>query len=647
MKKLFTFIVLLMILSYSQAQTIVSTTVQNKNALIEEFTGIHCGYCPNGHYYMAQAMAANPGHVYGIAYHQGGYAIPDAGEPDYRTSFGDGMFTLMTFADDVGYPCGMVNRHLFSGYTDVAYTTWPSVCATINTETANANIAIDVDLNFSTRLLTVLVEVYYTSASAATTNYLNVALLQNNVKGIQENYGNYNPTMITPDGKYMHQHMLRHMLTGQWGTAITPTTAGSFYTTTLTYTIPASYTSIPVDLAQLEVVAFVTQSQSEVLNVTAQKVPVALDCGITSISGIGSAICSNTFTPTVTLSNPGNTTLTSATINYQLDAGTVSTYNWTGSLATGATTTLTLPTQTVSTGGSHSFTSYTSNPNGSTDLNTFNDQTVQTFSTFLTAINAPVTQNFGATAWPPTNWTFAGANSWTRNTAYGHTAVGSAFLDWYSIGEGTIDDLILDPMNFAEVINGSVSFWFAHKLYSSSYPDDQLQLDVSTDCGSTWTTLWSQTGTALTNGSALYTTSAYTAPVGTDWAQRTVSLSAYDYTPSLLLRIRGTSGYSNNLFLDDINITGTIVTGIDNQMIENVILAPNPTSGPVTISMPSVLAGDLLISIMDQSGRILHQITSPASPEARIDLSNYADGIYLIRVQNGDYSNVHRVLLQK
>lgn len=394
-------------------------------------------------------------------------------------------------------------------------------------------------------------------------------------------------------------------------------------------------------------VAFITQSQQEVLNATGQRVPVSLDCGISTISGIGSAICSNTFTPTVTLSNPGNTTLTSATINYKIDAGSVSTYNWTGSLASGATTNITLPAQTVATGGSHTFTSYTSNPNGGTDLYIYNDQYVQNFNTFLTSINAPVTQNFGTTIFPPANWSFAGANSWTRNTSYGHTAVGSAFLDWFNINAGTIDDMILDPLNFSEVINGSVSFWFAHKLYSSSYPDDQLQVDVSTDCGTTWTTLWSQTGTALTNGSALYTTSAYTAPVATEWVQRTVSLAAYNYTPSLLLRIRGISGYSNNLFLDDINITGTIVTGVEDQTIENVTLAPNPTTGLVNISMPSVLSGDLLISIMDQTGRILHQISGPATPEATIDLSNHADGMYLIRIQNGDYQKVHRVMLQK
>ena len=33
----------------SSAQTNVSTTPENKNVVLEEFTGISCPYCPDGH----------------------------------------------------------------------------------------------------------------------------------------------------------------------------------------------------------------------------------------------------------------------------------------------------------------------------------------------------------------------------------------------------------------------------------------------------------------------------------------------------------------------------------------------------------------------------------------------------------------------
>jgi hypothetical protein len=31
------------------AQTIVSTSPENKKIVLEEYTGIHCTYCPDGH----------------------------------------------------------------------------------------------------------------------------------------------------------------------------------------------------------------------------------------------------------------------------------------------------------------------------------------------------------------------------------------------------------------------------------------------------------------------------------------------------------------------------------------------------------------------------------------------------------------------
>ena len=48
MKKIFGFISS-MIISYSFSQTIVTTNPENKKVILEEYTGIHCTYCPDGH----------------------------------------------------------------------------------------------------------------------------------------------------------------------------------------------------------------------------------------------------------------------------------------------------------------------------------------------------------------------------------------------------------------------------------------------------------------------------------------------------------------------------------------------------------------------------------------------------------------------
>ena len=76
-------------------------------------------------------------------------------------------------------------------------------------------------------------------------------------------------------------------------------------------------------------------------------------------------------------------------ILYKVDAGTESTYNWTGSLASGATASVTLPSITY-TAGSHTFTARTNVPNGATDGNIANDAITSNFTfTSCSNLNEP------------------------------------------------------------------------------------------------------------------------------------------------------------------------------------------------------------------------------------------------------------------
>jgi hypothetical protein len=104
----------------------------------------------------------------------------------------------------------------------------------------------------------------------------------------------------------------------------------------------------------------------------------ALDAGITAIASPNGASCNNTYTPSVTLTNFGGTTLTSVNILYNVDGVGSNTFSWTGSLVAGANTTVTLPQITASL-GAHTFYVWTSNPNGQTDQNTSNNQATSDF----------------------------------------------------------------------------------------------------------------------------------------------------------------------------------------------------------------------------------------------------------------------------
>ena len=115
-------------------------------------------------------------------------------------------------------------------------------------------------MNLSTRVLDVTTEVYYTANSPAATNKLNVVLMQDNVPDPQTG-ASFNPGSVLPNGDYNHSHMLRHMLTGQWGEDITSTSTGSFTSNSKTYTVPADYLGVAANLPDMHVAVFVAEGQ--------------------------------------------------------------------------------------------------------------------------------------------------------------------------------------------------------------------------------------------------------------------------------------------------------------------------------------------------------------------------------------------------
>lgn len=122
--------------------------------------------------------------------------------------------------------------------------------------------------------------------------------------------------------------------------------------------------------------------------------PSVNDAAASAINNVPATVCGASITPTFTLTNAGSTTLVSCTIMYQLNSTAAQTINWTGSLAQGATATVNLPTMTASS-GSNTLTIWVTNPNGTTDENSFNNQVVATFNAFTgITYTATLTLNF-------------------------------------------------------------------------------------------------------------------------------------------------------------------------------------------------------------------------------------------------------------
>lgn len=326
MKKIIPISVLLLLLpfNFSFAQSNVSKSPQAKTVLLEEFTGIHCGYCPQGHQIAKNLLIAQEGNIYVLAIHTGGFSEPGPDEPDFRCDYG---VLLYMQSGQAGFPSGTINREVLRGdISALGKGEWGIFGREIVKDTAKVNLWMEVSIDANTREASIKVEGYYTKELNSNFALLNIAMTENNIKGPQSGAG--------MGSDYIHQHMLRDFITGQWGDTLYNPTMGETFTKTYTYKIPDSIKKVEVKLQDLEFIAFVTLDTMHVLNVTDVK-PITSNLEKPLAGKIQPLKISKTHAYTyfsVILENFSSSALTSA--DFLITIGENSqTCTWTGNIA--------------------------------------------------------------------------------------------------------------------------------------------------------------------------------------------------------------------------------------------------------------------------------------------------------------------------
>ena len=340
----------------------------------------------------------------------------------------------------------------------------------------------------------------------------------------------------------------------------------------------------------------------------------------------------DSVTTSYTVINMGTTALTSATITIAVDGINQYVNNWTGSLGTYQSTIISGIHVGSAVSGTHTITATIANPNGNVDGNLANNTVTHSFVKYGSS-GSTVVENF-ETGTIPAMWDIQ--NGGDQNTTWsiantGYLSSKSVILPFYNIAGSDIDAFVIDPVSFAGNTSPSVSFDYAYATYNSSY-SDQLDIQASTDCGQTWTTYFSQAGASL--ATAPSTTISFV-PTNTDWVHQTVNFSGLAGQSFVLIRFKGTSGYSNNLYIDNINtIPPAITVNVDcyGNNSGSITLPPlgshYSNNGGVTYQSSNVFtglaAGTYSIIIADASFNAIYTqnvtITQPAA--LTIDFTN-------------------------
>lgn len=298
--------------------------------------------------------------------------------------------------------------------------------------------------------------------------------------------------------------------------------------------------------------------------------PFANDASIIEVLAPVGVICGTSITPQVTIKNYGTATLTSATINYQVDSGPILTFAWTGSLAVGATANQVLPIITNIIEGTHTFRAFSTLPNGVADPNTTMDQSQNTF--YIGGFYLPFTETFTNETFPPPFWTLVNGGqcpTWgTMNVTQISGTTGQSAGEYnftYNPGTGDVDELYTPVITLpAGTTTATLQFDVSHRPYDAT-TNERLRVQISTDCGATYpTTIYDKTSngaTPLATGTALAT--LYYPTAAANWRTETVDLTAFAPTcasgtdRNIRLRFMLTNAFGNNVYIDNVRVTGT------------------------------------------------------------------------------------------
>ncbi|MBK6481636.1 MAG: T9SS type A sorting domain-containing protein [Chitinophagaceae bacterium] len=254
----------------------------------------------------------------------------------------------------------------------------------------------------------------------------------------------------------------------------------------------------------------------------------------------------------------------------------------------------------------------------------------------------PIVEDFEAGQFNP-NWLLTQWNLEDAVGGYGQSDHCMFFDNYNSDLQGGFADVQTGKYALTGFTDASLVFDIAYQPYGFPYVDT-LEILASTDCGNTFTSLYKHGGNdlATVNGN----NSNYFIPENDEWRTDTVSLDLFAGNPEVVLAFRNIGYYGNVMYIDNINVTSSTISGIAEAGDDAVFqVFPNPNNGQFILKPQSFKKGVMQITILNAVGKIVSNYPSEIykpGQQLPIDLGIFGKGIYFIKVET-----LHGVIVEK
>jgi hypothetical protein len=375
-----------------------------------------------------------------------------------------------------------------------------------------------------------------------------------------------------------------------------------------------------------------------------QLIPFSLparDLALRQISEPSERTCTNSFSPTIELTNSGRTTITGFRIFLQLNEGPIVSRTITGiNLTSGSNYILNYDSSfTGLENGVNQFRVFTDRPNGLADLLPANDTLTQRIFLFEEA-TIPLTESFEQGLFPPANWDIRGRSNnpgWQIAAGPATNGLRSALIrNYINSSTGDRDELFLPPVRAGLVDSVYLKFDLA---YLASKPAEQatdtLEIWLTKNCGADSVLLFSQWGRELQTVTDPNTpgTVEFVPSQRNQWRTDSIDLTQL-VTPNEAFQIffRNINQQGNNLYLDNIQLYTLTLPPILKE--QGYLVVPNPTDGQLQVRHYRELENLRRIEVVNALGQTVwsRSYSGNASSFIPVDIRRHAAGTYYVRL---------------
>ena len=169
-----------------------------------------------------------------------------------------------------------------------------------------------------------------------------------------------------------------------------------------------------------------------------------------------------------------------------------------------------------------------------------------------------------------------------------------------------------------------------------------MRVEVSVDCGATYTVVWAKDGLDLSTLGAYNTTDNWSPTSAADWRNEDIDMSAYQ-GETIIARFVNINGFGNSTLIDNVNLAGTL--NVRDTNLEGIALYPNPTSDNLFVNFGNNQINNATIRVTNHLGQLVQAI-DVTQKETVLDVSAFSTGLYFVTIESGNETTTKKLIVQ-